>query len=311
MLEVVFAFVSISCGGSQTLVSKNWFAKHWTQNKYGFRDWEPENLDRPDKPNIFIVGDSYVAGHGIDDTSYRFSNIMRQNLQSRFDVFNLGVCGADTKEELQFIKDYPVKADYIVVAHTNNDIYNVLAKSKIKQLLKTQKDSLMLNFKLKPSALLFVSQSFSLNFFDYIIKNTLREIVIKSQAESFSNFESFLSSSSAKNLEMNYYRNNKLLNAHFAQIDNFISYANQDSARLLFLLFPKIDSEVMEYTNRTANLPIGEHLASLKIASINLTSVLGEIPQQKRVISQFDPHPGTIANRAIADTLVRFFSAVK
>ncbi len=180
MLEVVFAFVSISCGGSQTLVSKNWFAKHWTQNKYGFRDWEPENLDRPDKPNIFIVGDSYVAGHGIDDTSYRFSNIMRQNLQSRFDVFNLGVCGADTKEELQFIKDYPVKADYIVVAHTNNDIYNVLAKSKIKQLLKTQKDSLMRNFKLKPSALLFVSQSFSLNFFDYIIKNTLREIVITS-----------------------------------------------------------------------------------------------------------------------------------
>ncbi len=311
MLEVVFAFVSISCGGSQTLVSKNWFAKHWTQNKYGFRDWEPENLDRPDKPNIFIVGDSYVAGHGIDDTSYRFSNIMRQNLQSRFDVFNLGVCGADTKEELQFIKDYPVKADYIVVAHTNNDIYNVLAKSKIKQLLKTQKDSLMLNFKLKPSVLLFVSQSFSLNFFDYIIKNTLREIVIKSQAESFSNFESFLSSSSAKNLEMNYYRNNKLLNAHFAQIDSFISYANQDSARLLFLLFPKIDSEVMEYTNRTANLPIGEHLASLKIASINLTSVLREIPQQKRVISQFDPHPGTVANRAIADTLVRFFSAVK
>ncbi|MBK8659524.1 MAG: SGNH/GDSL hydrolase family protein [Bacteroidetes bacterium] len=311
LLEIVFTYLSISCGGSQSLVSKNWFAKHWGQNRYGFRDWDPKAIDRPGKPNIFIVGDSYVAGHGIDDTTHRFSNIMRQSLQTEFDVFNLGICGADTKEELQFVTNYPVKADYIVVAHTNNDIYRIFAKSEIKRIFKPQDGGLMASFKLKPSTLLLVSQSFALNFFDYVLKNILREKLIKADAESFSSFELFLSSKNAKGLELNYYRNDKLFQAHVAQIGSFVNYANQDSAKILFLLFPKIDSEVMEYTNRTANLPIANYLTSINIDYINLTPVLRDIPEQKRVVSRFDPHPGIFANRAIADTLVRFFIPAK
>ena len=74
IVEIVFATVFVqSDGGNSTLVSKRWFQKYWNPiNSDGYRDYEHIWKEHV----LFIVGDSYIAGHGIKNIDDRLSSIL-------------------------------------------------------------------------------------------------------------------------------------------------------------------------------------------------------------------------------------------
>ena len=310
LLEISFSFISVSSGGADTLVSKNWFNYHWKENRLGYRDLDTEEIDRADKKNILIIGDSYVAGHGLNKESEMFSNILRNDLKNNFDIFNLGICGADTKAEFGFLSKYPVKPDMIIVSHVNNDIYTVLEKREIISLLNLDKQFKSQIKRFKNSKSFIVSHSFLLNFLDFIIISKRRELYLKSLSEKYSTFDFFLDSEDAKGIEMCYYKNDSLLNLHLREIDKFISYSKEANIPLLFILFPKMNDEVIDFTDRTANKPIAMYLNKNHIAVVNLTSQLKFIPEKRRMVSAFDPHPSPYSNIIIAKAIQKHLKSI-
>lgn len=302
LLEIAFSFAAVSSGGTETLISRNWFARYWRTNSLGYRDYDPQTIDRPEKQNILIVGDSYVAGHGLSDTAHRFSNILAHRFAPGYDIFNLAVRGADTRDEMSFLRTFPVKPDILIVAHTNNDIYTVVDKAEIATLLPVPKD-IARPMKLKSSKCYVINHLFFPNFLHYLITEWMRKIYITERASSFISFSQFLYSDDARLIEMCYYRSDTLLQLHFRNIDHIVDYAHDRQIPLYVLLFPKMNDEVVEFTNATANIPLNNYLKLKGVSCINLTPILLNLSQSHRMVSRFDPHPSAKSNALIADTL--------
>ena len=97
-------------------------------NALGFRDRRDYALDKP--PNtlrILVLGDSVTFGHGtLDDTTYPY--LLEQRLRGwrpdvNWEVWNLGVPGYNTRQELDYLKEIGPRAqpDVVVVGFYPND----------------------------------------------------------------------------------------------------------------------------------------------------------------------------------------------
>jgi len=106
-----------------TLASRQWFAKYWKPiNSFGYRDIEHDLNNLDGKKLLFVVGDSFVAGHGINNHRDRFSDVLGSQLKDDWEVFNIARNGWDTKDEFTAIRDFPVMPDAIVLSYFINDI---------------------------------------------------------------------------------------------------------------------------------------------------------------------------------------------
>lgn len=120
LLECVFLFVARSHHNNTALASRIWFARHWQVNSLGYRDDAPVPDTR--KKKILLLGDSFVAGHGLTDTRDRLGERLPLELGPGFQVFNLGLNGAGPQEEFEALKSYPVKPDLVILGWYVNDI---------------------------------------------------------------------------------------------------------------------------------------------------------------------------------------------
>lgn len=309
LLEICFSFVLLSGGGEKTLVGKNWFNYYWKVNDLGYRDENPKDIDRAGKKNILIIGDSYVAGHGLKEENQRFSNILRTELKDCSDVFNLGVCGADTRDEFGFLTSFPVKPDLIILSYVNNDIDKIVEKKDLLKILKTNPTTILNLRKFKSKSGFLSSHSFFLNFIDFMLFERKRDGTFKDLLEKYSSAEKIFESEEGKLIELSYYTNDSLMKLQLKNIDKFIDYSINNHVDILFILFPKTDDRVIDYTNKTANEPIAEYLQNKGIEVINLTHSLKGIKENERHVNKFDPHPGIYTNMVIADTIKKHLSA--
>lgn len=97
-------------------------------NSLGFRDWREYTLEKP--PNtirILVLGDSVTFGHGtLNETTYPY--LLEQRLRSwrpdvNWEVWNLGVPGYNTRQELIYLQEIGplAKPDVVVVGFYPND----------------------------------------------------------------------------------------------------------------------------------------------------------------------------------------------
>jgi len=123
-LEIYFRFFFIrSDGFGITLSSQRWFKRYWYPiNSFGYRDneWTKNNLEN--KTKVIVVGDSFVAGHGIENIADRFSGVLAQNLGPAYAVITVAGNGWGTRTELMQLKNYPHKADIVIWSYFPNDI---------------------------------------------------------------------------------------------------------------------------------------------------------------------------------------------
>ncbi len=91
-IELAFKFFfAQSDGMSFTLAAKNWRERHWRPlNAQGFRDreWRPAELRG--RRRIAVVGDSIVAGAGIERVADRFSDRLGSKLGDGYAVLTSG-----------------------------------------------------------------------------------------------------------------------------------------------------------------------------------------------------------------------------
>ena len=108
---------------------EGWFAGVPVRiNSLGFRDRQEYSLEKPNNTfRIFVLGDSVTFGHGtLDDTTYPY--LLEQELKKwrsdvAWEVWNLGVPGYNTGQELAYLKQIGPQADpdLVIVGFYPND----------------------------------------------------------------------------------------------------------------------------------------------------------------------------------------------
>ncbi len=110
-----------------TYSANRWWKAYWHPvNAEGYRD-EPF-VDLPNKHKIVVLGDSIVAGQGVEDPKDRFTNILESKLGESFRVYNVAKCGWSTREQLVALDEVfkRVHPESVILSYYPNDIESVL-----------------------------------------------------------------------------------------------------------------------------------------------------------------------------------------
>jgi hypothetical protein len=136
-IEVVVAALGVrSDGFAQTRAGRRWFALHWTPiNSLGFRDLEPSPDQAAGRGVVLVVGDSIVAGHGIDEARDRFPDVLGRILGPSSVVVNAAKCGWGTRQEVEAMRAYPLRPDVVVLSYFPNDIEEAAAENGLRPTL--------------------------------------------------------------------------------------------------------------------------------------------------------------------------------
>jgi hypothetical protein len=97
-----------------TNISKRWLRRHLDAERHpplGNRDTESfTKFVSPGKKRICFVGDSFTAGHGVNDMADRFTDRIRTKLDAakpgKFVVANLGEPGWETSQIEAFVHSF-------------------------------------------------------------------------------------------------------------------------------------------------------------------------------------------------------------
>jgi hypothetical protein len=106
-----------------TLAFENWYERYWGQtNSLGYRDREWSWDDVAGKHKIMVLGDSFVAGYGIERQEDRMSNQLGRLLGDDYAVMTVALSGWGTRSEMGAGANYPIKPDTLILVYYVNDI---------------------------------------------------------------------------------------------------------------------------------------------------------------------------------------------
>lgn len=280
VLESVFTFKVESTNVFTDMSNKIWMKRYFNPiNSLGYRDEEPKN--EPGKSNILVIGDSFVAGHGIK-TNEMFTNILKNEIKSDYNIFNLGVCGSHTDREFDSLLSYPVKPDIIILGYYHNDIESAMIKFGIKPQFSNPKDNIS-------------------SFSKLIIDNSL-----------FANF--IFSSYAKKQLSSQYmeseqndlliYLDDKIWDYQKSSLDKFYTYCDENDTRLIIIFFPAM-SDGIAFSNALAGKKLETYCVDRDIEFINIYPFIKDIPINKRIASKYDNHPSAEINKIISEQILK------
>lgn len=276
VLEVSFSFVSRSHGVSFTLASANWFRKHWHVNSLGFRDREHDPERASFHKRVLVLGDSFVAGHGIASPQDRFSDVLQTMLPPHYEVFNAGVNGADTVLELGTLKNFPFAPHILVLSYMINDIQPVAKRILGRKFRDFVPYSDIPNFLLP-----LVKRSHLLNYlywtFPHAQNQNYHEVLIEAHGHP------------------------QVMKIHLNDLAALLDYAKSRSIRTVAVLFPALTD-----VERTENLvkPIAAFLEQRGVPSIDVTPLALRLPSSRRVVNANDQHASVELNAMIAGELL-------
>ena len=256
-----------------TLASRLWFARHWRtpRNSLGYRDVEHVDDGRT---NLFVVGDSFVAGVGIADVRERFSDRLQAALGEHTQVHNLGSNGADTRQEAYLLETYPFRPDVLVLSYYVNDI---LAAA---EALGHHEPPFRPYANLAPPLAWLVTRSYLLDFVYWLLPQTDQTGVRKYIAKCFAWPE--------------------VVALHEQDLQHIVDWARSKNCAMIAVVFPSL-IQLEESAAWVA--PALEVFARNGVPAIDVRTLLRDLPPEERVINRNDPHPSARVHALVAEAL--------
>lgn len=279
-LEIVFMYIPQSHEGVLSKASQIWWEKYWNPvNAQGYRDKEIEA--GTNKTKVLVIGDSFAAGHGLENLDDRFSDQLENKLgKDKYVVYNLGVSGSDTRDEAKRLTGFPVKPDVIVLQYFPNDIEKAARENGL-----TLTGAEPYNDLHGPWATL-VKRFYLPNFVYWQLPHG-----------SFGGtFESFVQKS---------YTDSTVLNAHFRDLNQMLAYRDSTNAKMYAVFVPflfQLDKSA-QYTR-----PVEDYLKVHGVKVVTLTDGIKKIEDKDRVVGKNDGHAGPAVNALMAE---RVYGAIK
>lgn len=298
LLELVFMYIPVSQGSGEAYCQRLWFNKYWKTNEYGFRDLPYNAYSDTLKDKILILGDSYVAGHGIKNVEDRISNLLQQKLGNDYRVFNLGQNGSHTEKQFNNLKKFPYKYDKLILIHVPNDL-EYLDREKSEQSKASDEIEFSSNESQEPGCLFglfsFLKQeSFFVNFLSYTFIGEMTSGIYYSLTSSKSKLQS-------KPNEIYPFSDSLLLDLHLKNLIWMDSVFNQENVHFLLVSFPYPGNK-----DKVAENYYEGFISRLKQTGINLLDanyLCKKLPVRKQIVSNLDRHPSVLMNKEITDSI--------
>jgi hypothetical protein len=105
------------------LYGGNWSNRYIQRNSLGYRDeeWTVEELDS--RQTIFVLGDSFTEGWGINDPADRYTEVLQQLLGDDYAVVEIARAGQATEAQQRNFENYPYRTpDIVIWQYFPNDI---------------------------------------------------------------------------------------------------------------------------------------------------------------------------------------------
>jgi len=277
IIDTVFGiFVVQSDGFNFTLTSQRWFQKYWHPiNSFGYRDNEPDI----NKKTVIVVGDSFVAGHGIRRIKDRFPNVLDSLLGSDWTVAVLAKNDWDSEDEFAALTSHPVLPEIIIISYYINDIESAAEKGGIfrPQLVK------------EPQILIspLVRRSYVLNWVYW-------RLIRRTKGDSY---RRYLHAA---------YNDELIWKLHRKELDAFIQFAGIIDAKIFFVIWPDlIDIAYSEELTRK----VTQYLASRKAKLLDLTAHFIDDSPDELIVNSLDGHPNENVHRRVGRLLHEILTA--
>jgi hypothetical protein len=275
LLEISFMFISQSHEGDLSKASQIWFAKYWKPiTTEGYRDFPKTNAEK--KKKVLVLGDSFAAGHGLENTEDRFSDQLEQKLGTdKYAVYNLGVSGSDTRDEFQRLQKFPIKPDILVLEYFPNDIEKAARDAKLTLAQFQPYDDIKM-----PGIGSLVMRFYFPNYiywqFPHMPPASITDFVQKS------------------------YTDTTILNPHLRDLQQIVDYAHHHNAPMYVVMVPFLQN--LEKSNGYTK-PVEDFFTHQKIPVIRISDHLGSIPAKERIVGKNDGHASAKVNTLIAEKL--------
>jgi hypothetical protein len=276
LLEIVFMFVPQAHEGSLTKASHIWMQKYWgPTNSFGYRDKEPKHDSS--KKTIAFLGDSYTSGAGLKFPSERYSDIIASKLEkNKYEIYNLGLSGIDTKEEAKNVNKFPIKSDVIVLSYFVNDIEVAASANGLKFEANP-------TFSELPSFLVGIFNRFYFPNFVYwqLPKKPIMD------------FDKYLTKA---------YTDPRILEEHLNDLQRIVDYKVKNNSEMVVLMIPFLFD--LDYTDKYTK-PITDFFAKNNITVVTVSDEISKIKPSERTAGKLDSHASPIVNEVIAEKLYK------
>lgn len=255
----------------------NWAQRYMVKNSLGYRDreWTAEELDA--RTSIFVLGDSFTEGWGLNDPNDRYTAVLQQHLGDDYAVVTIANAGQATYHQTQNFENYPYKTpDVVIWQYFLNDI-EVAAKS----------NGMEWDFELPPEPQI-ASESYLASF---IYWRTNYEKLFHNIHDGRTEWEFYYAA----------YDNAYIWDIHRQEIDRLIGDIQASGARLIVVIFPNMLDPVgsVPYVDRVAQ----EFEAHGITEILKLTDETAAWTLEDRIVSPFDSHASVAFNHRVGDMI--------
>lgn len=290
-----YLFYAESDNINRTFASRRWFKKYWKPiNPLGFRDIEFKSSDFTDKKILFVVGDSFVAGHGLKDPKDRFSDLLRNKLGDTWAVLNVGKTGWNTFNQsgaIDGVSNYfKIKPSVVILSYYVNDIsdlrYLLNKKSPIQAPKKIADNTSA------PIKFLRDHSYFCNYLFWTLFRADFLEEISKSRWYQVTEA----------------YDDEAIWVQHKADLLGIVKKCKSMKAALIVLIFPNLTDipGTSKITYKVADL-----LRKQGVPVLDLGVLLKDRDPSELVVSSRDTHPNGLLNKEISELLLKEIKGLK
>ena len=287
--------VHMSDGFGFTLSARNWRSRFGSvpKNSWGMRDVEHSVSSVATKNKLYVVGDSFTAGHGVNNHRDRYANIVATELGSDWEMILIAKGGWATRRQLSEFAEVQTKindplstsSDIVIWQHYLNDIEDAGIAAGIE----------------KPSIYLTAPRLLRPMVDHYHVANFVYWSMFRqfSTRELMGSYLKFISDC---------FDDSMVWNLHQRELREIVALAearsSQQQRRLIVVVYPNL----MDISGtRKMSDRVAEYFQSHDITVINMADMLSGKAVDEITVNRFDGHPNEAVNRLLAEKLLQEF----
>ncbi|MBT7916801.1 MAG: SGNH/GDSL hydrolase family protein [Planctomycetaceae bacterium] len=288
-----YHYVNMSDGFGFTLSASNWRNRFGSvpKNSWGMRDVEHNAGSVATKKKLYVVGDSFTAGHGINNHSDRYANIVATELGSDWEMILIAKGGWATRRQLSELAEAmtaindPLSAsnDIVIWQYYLNDIEDAGIAAGIE----------------KPSISLTAPRLLRPIVDHYYVANFVYWSLVRrfSTRELMGSYLKFLSDC---------FDDSMAWNLHQRELREIVALSeargSQQQRRMIVVVY----SNLMDISGtRFMSDRVAEYFQSHAITVINMADMLSGRAVDEITVNPFDGHANEAVNRLLAEKLLQ------